>query len=383
MKERLKDTGGTDIIGKLADGIAHEMNNVLATIMGLASVLETEISPNSLQYQDIQEILSASRRGLELTRNLLSFASKDAVYIERIDLNHLVGTVRSLLQRTIPNHISVQTHLAPDLADIEGDASQIKHLLFNLATNSTDAIRNKGTLTFTTKNVMVSESDAATQKNLNPGFYVRLQISDTGVGMDRLTLERAFEPFFTTKNPEQYSGLGLVSVLNTIRSHGGDIDIYSKEGLGTTATVYFPALESIVQPEVTAPVVMKSLDPKKDTILLVDDEELFRKASKRILERLGYGVALACNGQEALEYYVKNKHRISYVLLDLIMPDMDGAEVLEKLRGLDPEVRVIISTGYAREDPIKEMMQKGAVGFVKKPFTMKQLATVFKEQGQT
>ncbi len=366
-----------EVIGKLADGIAHEMNNVLATIMGLASVLESDIDVSNPLFQDVQGILAASRRGLDLTRNLVSFSQSSKNFQEPVLLNHLVGMVRSLLQRTTPSHVEIETHIASDLAVIRGDLNQIKHALINLATNATDAIQTKGIITFTTSNITLKETDLTSFPNLSPGHYVRLQVSDTGLGMDDETLKQAFDPFFTTKGTAR--GLGLSLVLNTVEQHGGKVTIFSKSGQGTTVTIDFPAIESTHTTNDIAQKKQPSLAVKSGTVLLVDDENLVLVAGKRLLERLGYTVMVALTGQEALEIYKKNGNDISFVLLDLIMPDMDGLQVLKHLKELDQEVQVIISSGYAREESLSTGLSAGALAFVQKPFTLNELAATLED----
>jgi len=377
LTDKRVDPENIEVITKLADGIANELNNVLATIMGLASVLEADIPSDGSSYQDIQGILDASRRGLKLTRNLLGFAKQDLNYFEILSINDVVGKVKSIVQQNISKRIAIETHLDDNTKDIKGDASQIKKILLNLSVNAIEAIQTKGSITFTTKNVFLEQSDIEDIPNLRPGYYVRLQVSDTGIGMDKYTLLNAPKPFFTTKDPKKYSGLGLFSVINSVKKHGGDVTLYSREGMGTTITVYFPVYRP--EEEKTREYQRRVSSGEIYRILIVDDEEMFRKASKRILERLGHAVIIASNGDQALEYYKKYSKQISFVILDLLMPDIDGSELFENLKKINPKIKVIVSTGYTREEPIKELMAKGAVGFIQKPYTMRQLASVFKK----
>lgn len=376
LSDKWVDSENTEVITKLADGIANELNNVLATIMGLASVIEADIPSSSSSYQDIQGILDASKRGLKLTRNLLGFAKQDIKYFEILSINSVVGKVKSIIQQNISKRVTIETHLDESIKDIRGDASQIKKILLNLSINAIEAIHAKGSITFTTKSVLLDQDDVEEVDNLTPGHYVRLQVSDTGSGMDKYTLINAPKPFFTTKDPKKYSGLGLYSVVNSVRKHGGDVSLYSREGTGTTVTIYFPVYHP--DEEKTRDYQREVSSDEIYRILIVDDEEMFRNASKRILERLGHAVVTASNGDEALEYYRKNASQTSFVILDLLMPDMDGSELFEKLKKINPKIKVIVSTGYTRSEPIKDLIAKGAVGFIQKPYTMKQLASVFK-----
>lgn len=363
-----------EVIQKLARGMAHEMNNILAIIMGLASVIESELDPTNPLRRDVEGILAASKRGHELTRNLLGFAHEESHRTEPISVNHLVGMVRSLLQQSIPAHIDLRLELGDDVTDIVGDPDQIKHALINLTSNAIDAIRSSGTLSISTKNVTLGARDLESTPELKPGAYVRVQVADTGAGMDQKTLEHAFDPFFSTKAPGTGSGLGLSLVYSIVKRHGGKISLFSKPGLGTTVTMHFPAAAQ-AHPEVEAPPTKRRAAPAiRGNVLVVDDETMIRRTVKRLLNRLGYTAVLASDGEEALEIYQEQADEISFVLLDLIMPAMDGAEVMERLKQMDPEVPIIILSGFWKQEQVAEFRKKGAVGFLRKPFTLDELA---------
>ncbi len=354
----------------MARSMSHEMNNVLASLMGLASVLEEEVDTSTPHYNDVQQILAGCRKGLVVTRSYLAFFDVKMRNKTRIALNQLVGTVRSLVLRSTSGEIEIETRLADDLADIEGDQMLIKRNLIQLGLNAVEAIRGSGTVTLTTKNVTLSPSEALAA-DLRPGEYVRLQVFDTGTGMDKQTLQNAFTPLFSTKRQDVATGLGLPTVARTIGEHGGAVSIYSRPGFGTIVTIYLPALEhakntaerAMVTPEETPA-------PGSYVALLVDDEPLPRSASKRLLNKLGFQVHDVGSGAEALEIYMERGSEFNLVLLDLIMPDMDGFEVIKQLKRLDPEVCIVVCTGYPMEIPIEEL---GIAGFVSKPYTMLQL----------
>jgi signal transduction histidine kinase len=363
------------VIQKIADSVAHELNNVLATIIGLASVLEAEFGPDSSYGQDIEGILTASKRGMRLTRNLLGFSRDGSVaFKERIQLNDLLGKAISLLSRTTATGIEIKTDLTEELAEIAGDPSQMRHALINLAANAIDAMQGQGTLTLSTRNVTLRK------EGLKSGDYVRLQVSDTGRGMDPETLKHAFDPFFTTKPQGTGSGLGLPLVNRIVRNHGGRVELFSKQGLGTTVTVFLPAIETR-KPKPVKRYDSKRIefDGKRGTILLVDDEPLVRASAKRILGLLGFSVIMAKNGKEALSRYRQHRDKIVLVLLDLIMPEMDGGEALTELKKLNPDVQVVISSGYTREEPVNKLLDRGAIAFVEKPYTVEQLANTLED----
>lgn len=372
---------GGDITLKLARCMAHQMNNVLASIMGLASVLESELDPGSPHSQDVNKIISATREGLSLTRNLMAFAGGQQVRKQRISLNHLIGICRSLLLQSTSSEFNVDLHLANDLAEIEGDESQLKQILVQLGMNAADAIRNRGMVTFSTRNVVLDAPEASIA-GLNPGRYVQLLVSDTGQGMDSITLEHAFEPLFSTKSVEKLAGFGLPTVARIIDEHGGAISIYSRKGLGTTATIYLPALDELDERATWTPEQdeQNRAMAATTTAMLVDDETLTRGATRRVLERMGYSVLEANTGMKALKIYDEKKRDISVVLLDLIMPDMDGAEVARRLKGMNPQVRIVICSGYPQESAATTY---GATAFLSKPFTVQQLAAVIDEVNDT
>jgi CheY-like chemotaxis protein/anti-sigma regulatory factor (Ser/Thr protein kinase) len=349
---------------------------VLATVIGLASVIEAETDPDSAVYQDVQGILTASKRGMRLTRNLLGFSKNGTVvFKEPIRLQDLLGKAVSLLQRTSPKEVEIQVEMAKDLEDIEGDPSQIRHMLINLAANAIDAMHGQGTLAITTRNVEIGKGEIG---SLDPGRYVRLQVSDTGRGMDQETMQQAFEPFFTTKPRGTASGLGLPLVHRIVRSHGGQIDLYSKKGLGTTVTIHLPTRYVAREAKETG-ARLSRLPQRSGTILLVDDEKLVRMSARRILRMMGFAVITAANGKEAIERFQEHRDEIVAVLLDLIMPEMDGAVALQELKKIDPEVRVVISSGYTREEPVNQILERGAAAFVQKPYTVQQLADALDE----
>jgi nitrogen-specific signal transduction histidine kinase/CheY-like chemotaxis protein len=362
-----------EVVSKVADSVAHELNNVLATIIGLASVIETEVDVDSAIYQDIRGILTASRRGIRLTRNLLGFSKDgDPLYKEQVKLPELLGKVVGLLQRTMPPEVEISADIASDLDPVEVDANQIRNMIINLAANSVDAISGKGAISIKVRSFQPGQDAGPGGANLRPGRYLSIQVADTGRGMDSETMRRAFEPFFTTKPAGTASGLGLPLVYRIIKGHNGHVDLYSKEGLGTTVTVYLPALG----PEPRKQAQKPRPEPRRATgaILLVDDEELVRLAARRILKKIGYNVLMAGSGAEALEMLKSRRSDIGAAIVDLIMPEMDGIAVLKEMIKIAPELPVIISSGYAKEEPSKEIMRLGARAFVEKPYTLKEIS---------
>lgn len=368
----------TEILRRVAHGVAHGMNNVLATVMGLASVLETELERGSQPADDVRAILEASRLGLNLTRSLLNLAQGGTPRLAPVSMNELVESVASFLRPSLREAIQIETRLASDLALVAGDAAQLKHAVMSLALNASEAIVASGTLTFTTSHVVL-QADQLRGERCRPGNYVRLQVGDTGSGMDGAALERAFDPFFSTKSTQSSAGLGLPLVYGTVRAHGGRVVLYSKQGLGTTVTVDLP----VIDPRFLSsqPPGSEEVRQRNETVLAVDDDALVLRSSRRLLEKLGYDVISASSGEEAIEIYAQEADRISFVLLDLVMPDMDGSTVLRRLLRTDPKARVVICTGYGAEDSTQDLLAAGAVAFIDKPYTLGQLRKVLEPLG--
>ncbi len=363
-----------EAIGTLAGGMAHDMNNVMAVIMGLASLLELEMAPDDPKLEDIKAMLEACRRGRNLTQDLLGFARKGKYRRERISLNQEVIDICGLLSRTIPKTIVIDTQLCETLSDARGDPDQISHAVMNICINAVDAMSGHGTLTLATENSVVCESEAVARLELKPGKHVCLRVTDTGRGMDPDILARCFEPFFTTKPKGTGTGLGLSMVYGTIANHGGVVTVKSEPGHGTTVTICIPAFEEADLAPDRDEKVTASLATGTGTILLVDDEASIQSMGQRLLESLGFTVLLAGDGKEALEVYRERRDEITLVVLDLIMPVMDGAETFRRLVEMNPEVKVLLSSGYSRQEKADEIMSLGSKGFTQKPFELHELS---------
>ncbi len=373
---RATDSDEIEVIQRLARSMAHEMNNIFAIIVGLASVVESELDSASPLRQDVKSILEASRRGHELTRNLLGFAQDSEMRRERVAVNPLLEMTSALLRRTVPGHIELRTDFGADIGDVDGDPDQLKQALVQLTSNAVDALPTRGTLSISTAGVVLDARDLEATPRLAPGRYVRIQIADTGAGMDEEIRRQAFEPFFSTKKA---AGLGLSLVRAIVERHHGRVSLFSRRGLGTTVTLDLPlAATGAVDPHL--PASPARVERKvRGTVLVVDDEILVRNTVERLLIRLGYSVLLASDGEEALEIYQQRGEEISFVLLDLLMPGMDGAEVLARLKEIDPAATVLILSGFWKQEQVEEFSRRGAAGFLRKPLTLADLAERLEE----
>ncbi|MEW6111230.1 MAG: PAS domain S-box protein [Thermodesulfobacteriota bacterium] len=371
LSRQLLQAQKMEAIGTLAGGIAHDFNNLLQVILGYSELILSDEQLPSAYKDDLERINQAGRNGADLVQRMLTFSRKTEIKPKPLNLNHRISQVEKLLSRTIPKMIDIEMVLAEDLEVINADPIQMEQVIMNLAVNARDAMPEGGKLVIHTANVRLDEVYARTHLGARPGPYVLLSVSDTGIGMDKETLDHVFEPFFTTKGVGEGTGLGLATVYGIVKQHGGYIMCYSEPDKGTTFKLYFPALVA----ETTAEVKVPRLMPRggSETVLLVDDEELVRDLGTRILRRAGYTVLTATNGIEALELYVSQPGIISLVILDLIMPEMGGKQCLEELLKIDPWAKVLVASGYAQSGPARAATQAGAKGFVGKPYDITEL----------
>ncbi len=356
LEHQLHQAQKMEAIGRLAGGVAHDMNNVLGAILGSASVLEFDIPMDSSKRGDIDNILVACRKARDLTRDLLGFARKGKYVKEIISLNDVAMEVKTLLTRTIPKKIEIVMDLDDQLENIEGDLSQIHHAMMNICINGVDSMQSQGTLTIETRNVPKDDSRNSVFPNLEPGNYVEVAVHDTGIGMDQETQEKVFEPFFTTKPKGEGTGLGLSMVYGVVKNHGGIVSTVSEPGKGTMVAFCLPATKQDQPPSKPSPTLKPSYSPKSETILVVDDEEIIRQSSRRLLEKLGYRVLTAENGKIAARIYKEKEDIVSLVLLDMVMPIMDGVETFVSLHRMNPDAKILLFSGYSNDENVDMML---------------------------
>jgi two-component system, cell cycle sensor histidine kinase and response regulator CckA len=370
-EERLLQSQKMEAIGTLAGGIAHDVNNLLQIVLGHADMLLVREKMDEKSGKSVEAIRRAARNGAELVSRILTFSRKSEPEMRPINLSEEVRRVDELLRRTIPKMISLEMSLEDDLRTINADRYQIEQILLNLAANARDAMPEGGRLVFETRNTTIREEYCQTHPEVKPGKYVLLTVSDTGQGMPKEIVDRIFEPFFTTKQPGEGTGLGLSMVFGVVTSHGGHITCYSEAGVGSTFNIYFPVLAVDLPLDLATTIEMPA--GGTETLLLVDDEDAVRTLGAEMLELAGYTVLTAVNGREALEVYRHDGRSISLVILDLVMPEMSGTKCLQELLKMDPDVKVLIASGYAANGPSKEARDGGAAGFITKPFDLKQI----------
>ena len=327
-----------------------------------------DIDSSHSHYKRLKAIEKQVQSGSDLTAQLLGYARKGRYVVKPISLNRLVESTSEIFGRT-KKEIAIHRELSEDLFDINADQGQIEQVLFNLYVNAADAMPDGGNLILKTINTTHKDMKGKLY-DPSPANYVLLTVIDTGIGMDKKTRERIFDPFFTTKEMRRGAGLGLASAYGIIKSHGGYIDVDSKKGHGTTFSIYLPTPKKEVKIERDVP---REVSRGKETVLLVDDEDMIIEIGKEMLEKMDYKVFATRNGEEAVEIFKENKDIIDLVILDMIMPNMGGGETYDRMKEINPDVKVLLSSGYSVNGEATSILERGCSGFIQKPFSMKDL----------
>ncbi len=380
MEDSMRQAAKLESLGVLAGGIAHDFNNLLTGILGNASLAADSISPSNPARNILNDVVAASERAAHLTRQLLAYAGKGRFVLEPVNLSELVREIAGLVRMSIPRNVQLRFELAEHLPSVLTDPSQVQQLIMNLVINGAEAIAPgvPGSVSIVSGIHEVDEMyirQTFSPGEIVPGKYVYLEVHDTGVGMDQATIARIFDPFFTTKFTGR--GLGLAAVLGIVRGHKGALKVYSTPGKGTSFKVLLPAaMEEVVQTkyEISAPDLRGSA-----LVLVIDDEDVIRRTTKATLERYGYTVAVAENGLAGVELLRVLGASVALVVLDLTMPVMSGEEALREIRGINSEVKVILSSGYNEAEAIQKFTGKGLAGFLQKPYTSRALAEAVRD----
>ncbi|MGA2955536.1 MAG: response regulator [Thermodesulfobacteriota bacterium] len=363
-----------EAIGSLAGGIAHDFNNLLMGIQGHVSLLLFDLDPGHPYYESLKKIEGQVKNGANLSSQLLAFARRGKYEVKPSDVNKIIQQTSSMFERT-RREIHIHRKFQEGIWTIEVDRGQIEQVLMNLYVNAWQAMPEGGNLYLESRNVTL-DRDHIKSFSAEPGNYVRIAVRDTGTGMDQKTRQRIFDPFFTTKEMGRGTGLGLASVYGVIKNHGGFIDVYSEIGEGTTFNIYLPVLDQKIPEEKR---LSSEILSGKEIVLLVDDEEIIAEIMEKALTLAGYRVLLARGGEEAIEVYKKNQNDIDLVVLDMIMPGMNGGKVFNRLREINPGVKVILSSGYSIDGEASQIMARGCNGFIQKPFGIKELSQKIRE----
>ncbi|MCK4388723.1 MAG: PAS domain S-box protein [Desulfobacterales bacterium] len=368
IEAQLQQAQKIEAVGTLAGGIAHDFNNLLMGIQGNVSLMVMDMDSTHPYHDRLKNIEKQVQSGARLTSHLLGYARKGRYEVKPLDLNKLVEETCETFGRT-KREITIHQELAENLFAIEADQDQIEQVLLNLFVNAADAMHGGGNLILKTMNVTHNNMQGKLY-DPKPGNYALLMVTDTGMGMDKEIMERIFDPFFTTKEMGRGTGLGLASTYGIIKGHDGYIDVESRERHGATFSVYLPASEKRIQKTVKA---AEQFIKRTGTVLLVDDEEVILEVGQELLEAMGYRVLLARHGKKAIEVYKKHQDEIDLVLLDMVMPNMGGGETYDRMKEINPDIKVLLSSGFSIDGEATEILERGCNGFIQKPFTIKDL----------
>ncbi|MFH1102851.1 MAG: PAS domain S-box protein [Pseudomonadota bacterium] len=369
LERQLIQAQKMEAIGTLAGGIAHDFNNLLMGIQGRASLIAMDLDSSHPHFKHIKEIEAYVHSAATLTKGLLGFARGGKYEVKPTDLNEMISNSAELFGRT-KKEVTIHRHFQKGIWIVEVDRTQIEQVLLNIYVNAWQAMSGAGSIFLETENMHL-DSRFVSPYGGSPGKYVRISITDTGMGMDEATQHRVFDPFFTTKSMSRGTGLGLATAYGIVKSHGGIITVKSKKGEGSIFSIYLPASEKEILFEHP---LQKEIDQGSGTILLVDDEEMIIDVGSQLLNSLGYSVITANSGKEAIRIYREKQHEIDMVILDMIMPQMGGEDVFDQLKEMNPSIRVLLSSGYSLNDQAKRILDRGCDGFIQKPFTIDELS---------
>ena len=372
LEEQLLHAQKMEAIGRLAGGIAHDFNNILTAIKSYSELLIEDMATGTARVEDVHQIREASDRAANLTRQLLAFSRQQMLRPRVLDLNSTVRDLKSMLDRLIGADIELKTHLTADIGMLTADPGQVEQIILNLVVNARDAMPDGGTIHVETANVELDAEYSRTHAATPPGPYVMLAVSDTGNGMSRETQKRVFEPFFTTKDKGKGTGLGLSTVYGIVKQSGGSIWMYSEPGCGTTFKIYLPRVDAELDEEI-APVAVTG-HGGEETILLVEDEDAVREVASRVLRRNGYTVVEATNGADALRQCEERGGDFDLIVTDIVMPEMGGLELAQKVWQRRPDARILFTSGYTEDAILRPSFLEPGAAFIEKPFTPARLA---------
>jgi len=372
FEEQFRTIYKMEAVGQLAGGIAHDFNNILGAISGYADIILHRYGSDEKLKKYSSMILSAATRAADLTSKLLTFSRKSKMQLAAIDVHTILTDMRDLLTHTIDKKITINASFAATDPVINGDASQFQSAVMNLALNSRDAMPDGGVLTIRTGNHVVDKEFSKSRAyTVAPGYYVFVEVSDSGTGIDEQLMPHLFEPFFTTKDIGKGTGLGLASVYGTVKSHRGYIDVKSKKGEGTTFTMYLPVSRTVLDQKSEK---VSEIQKGKGHIVVVDDERFILEATEEMLSWIGYRVSLAQTGDAAVE--IAKSEVVDLMIIDLMMPGMNGIETYKKVKSFNPRIKALLSTGYNVDDEEQAIMNEGFSAIIQKPFVSAQLAQI-------
>ena len=377
LEDQLRQSQKMEAIGRLAGGVAHDFNNLLTVISGYGHMIMRDLQQDDPLHSCVEEVLKAASRATSLTNQLLAFSRRQVIQPKILDLNGLVANMDRMLRRVIGEHIELETVLSPGIGSVKADAGQLEQVIMNLAVNARDAMSEGGKLSIRTSNVDVRRSSRM-HADVRPGSYVRLTVADTGRGMDAEIMVHLFEPFYTSKETGKGTGLGLSTVYGIVKQSGGEIVVESEPGRGATFNIYLPRIADVTQ---RAPFTEgeRPVRAGTETILLVEDELGVRQLVREMLQRLGYKIHEASGGADAVKIFAQHQDTIDLLLTDVIMPQMSGRELAERLKALRPSLKVLYISGYTDDMLAHHGVLESNVYLLQKPFAPDELAKKLRE----
>jgi CheY-like chemotaxis protein len=373
--DELRQANKLQAVGRLAAGVAHDFNNMLMVILGHAESLLAQVKGE--ERRSVEQICAAAERAAGLTRHLLAFTRGRTLQPEILAPNAVIAGMRPMLRPTLPTHVDIVYSLSPTIGHVEADAGQLEQLLLNLVVNACDAMPRGGKIVIETANEDLDDAYAARHVGVRPGSYVRLSVSDTGHGMDAATRERIFEPFFTTK-PGKGTGLGLSTAYGIVKQHGGNIWVYSEPDLGTTFKIYLPRAEA-PRPSVPETALAGPAPAGRQTLLLVEDEDAVRAVLRAVLQKDGYAVLEASCPSDALRICERHEGPIHLLLTDVVMPQMSGRELAERVSVLRREIKTLYMSGYTAEAVANHGVLEAGMPFLEKPISPRKVTATVRE----
>jgi len=369
-----------EAIGILTGGIAHDFNNMLTAIQGCTELVMHRIDDDDPSQRELKEVLSASRRAADLTRQLLLFSRKQPMEYSPLNLNKCIEDLQSMLYRLIGEDIDVHTEFSPDLWTIWSDRNTIEQVIMNIVVNAKDAMPQGGRLNIKTKNIVLDEEDCKDLTDAYPGKFIYLSLEDTGIGIDEDTLPHVFEPFFSTKGPAKGTGLGLSVVYGIIKEHNGWINVYSEPGKGTAFKIYIPAVDVEPEEEMKKLVYETDLKGNGETILIVEDDKNVRKFAEKALKQHGYQIYSVVNAEQALDIFEKVKDDLDLIFCDVVLPDKTGIKLIEEILEKKPEIKIVLTSGYTDHRSQWPVIQEKEYTFVQKPYSFNDLLGAIRDK---
>jgi PAS domain S-box-containing protein len=379
IENQLQQAQKMEAIGTLAGGVAHDFNNILTTIQGYTELIMSDIDKESSTYKDLEHVKNASERAAKLTQQLLVFSRRKQREITVLNINNVIESLFKMLKRMLGEDIRVEMDLSPKIKQIKGDESNIEQIIMNIVVNARDSMPSGGALNIKTENVYIDEEYSKSITGARPGEFISISIADTGEGMSKEILQHIFEPFFTTKEKDKGTGLGLAVVYGIVKQHEGWINVYSEIGFGSIFRIYLPVAKGKLQTIKKDIKFISDVKGNNERILVVEDDKGIGRLTEEILKRNNYNVFMAHDAKSALEVFEQGKGNFDLVFSDMILPDISGVELVEKMLKINPKLKIVFASGYANHRTQLDVIQEKGYCFLQKPYKIEEMLIAVKE----